>query len=237
MLEKPITIKKSRKPLYISIAIIAAIVISYFLLPGVQMWFDEAWQVLTSDDELRIQNWVADFGWFGPILIVIAMVVQMFLIVIPSWLLMLVSILAYGPVWGSLIALTGIFVASTVGYLIGRYFGPAVVSKLLGKKAKAKVSDFLEHYGIWAIIITRLNPLLSNDAISFMAGLLKMNYWKFISATMIGITPLVLYLAILGELTSGFKTGLIWGSVVSLILFIVYVWWDRNSRKRRKHKR
>src|SRR5690606_36295353 len=116
-------------------------------------------------------------------------------------------------------------------YFIGRYFGPALVDKLLGKKTEDKIADFLDQYGIWTIIITRLNPLLSNDAISLMAGILRMGYWKFIGATMVGITPLIIYIAVLGQLTSGFKTGLLWGSVVSLVLFVGYVWWDKKRRK------
>lgn len=229
-----VTIHKSRKPLYISIFIISALVLGYFFIPGVRSWLDEAWSVLTSGDEALIHDWVDGFGWFGPILIIIAMVAQMFLIVIPSWLLMLVSILAYGSVWGSVIVFIAIFTASSVGYFIGRYFGPALVGRLLGPKTEDKIADFLEQYGIWAIVITRLNPLLSNDAISFMAGILRMGYWKFIAATLAGIAPLVLYIAILGQLSGGFKTGLIWGSVVSLVLFIGYVWWDKNRRKSQK---
>ncbi|MBF6608937.1 MAG: TVP38/TMEM64 family protein [Flavobacterium sp.] len=226
-----VSVKKSRKPLYISLTILIGLVLGYFLIPDMRNWLDEAWSVLTSGNEQRIQDWVANFGWFGPVLIVIAMVAQMFLVVIPSWLLMLVSVLAYGPYWGSLIVLIAIFTASSVGYFIGRYFGPAIVDKLLGKKTEDKIADFLDQYGIWAIIITRLNPLLSNDAISLMAGILRMGYWKFIGATMAGITPLIIYIAVLGQLTSGFKTGLLWGSVVSLVLFVGYVWWDKKRRK------
>lgn len=58
-----------------------------------------------------------------------------------------------------------------------------------------------------------------------------MNYWRFISATLTGIAPLTIFIAFLGRTTDGLKTGLIWGSTVSLILFIAYVYWDKKSRK------
>ncbi len=229
MSDQEISIKKSKKPLFISILILASLVGGYFLFPGMRSWINEAWTVLTSGDENRVESWVSDFGWFGPILLVIAMVVQMFLIIIPSWLLIVVSILAYGPIWGSTIVFIAVFAASSVGYYIGRYLGSSTVTRLLGAKTEQKISYFLKRYGIWAIIITRINPMLSNDAVSFIAGMLEMRYLRFIASTMVGIAPLVIYIAILGELTSGLETGLIWGSIVSLLLFVGYIYVDRKS--------
>lgn len=226
------SVRKSKKPLIISIALLVALLAAYFLIPAVKFELDLAWDVLTSGDEPRTHDWVARFGWFGPVLIVLVMVVQMFLIIIPSWLLMIVAIVAYGPVWGSVIILIAIFAASSVGYFIGRYFGPVIAQRLIGYKAEQKVSDFIERYGVWAIVITRLNPMLSNDAISFMAGILRMGYWKFIGATMLGIAPLVVLIAVLGQVTRGLKTGLLWVSIVSLVLFIGYIWWDKKRRSK-----
>ncbi len=224
------SVKKSKAPLYISIAIIVSIFLAYFLIPGVQDFFQTAWEVLTSNDEEKIKSWVSQFGWIGPLVLILTMVLQMFLLVIPSLVLMVVSILAYGPIWGSLIVFASVISASTVGYIIGRYLGPVIVEKLIGQKTEKKISGFLEDYGFWAVIVTRINPLLSNDAISFVAGILKMGYWKFIAATLVGIAPLIIFIAVLGETTEGLKTGLLWGSIVSLILFIGYVWYDKKKR-------
>ncbi|TVZ16084.1 TVP38/TMEM64 family protein [Maribacter sp. MAR_2009_72] len=224
--------KKSRLPLYSSIALLVAIIAAYFLVPSVQEFLDEAWRVLTSDDEEQIKNWVAGFGWFGPIVLVLAMIVQMFLLVIPSILLMVVSILAYGPIWGSVIIFASVFAASSVGYFIGNYFGDSIVTKIIGKKSEDKVESFLEDYGFWAVIITRFNPFLSNDAISFVGGLLHMGYWKFIGATMVGIAPLTLFIAIFGKSTDDLKMGLLWGSLISLLAFGGYVWYDKRHKNK-----
>lgn len=149
------SVEKSKVPLYISISIVVILVRSYFLIPGVQDFLNESWDVLTSNDNQRIRNWADCFGWFGPLLLVLCMVAQMFLLVIPSIALMVVSILAYGPVWGSLIVLASIFTASSIGYWIGHYFGPVIVEKLIGHKSEKKIANFLEDYGFWAVIVTR----------------------------------------------------------------------------------
>ena len=226
------SVRKSKAPLIVSGIIIAALIAAYFFIPGVREFFSNAWEVLTSNNEERITEWVSQFGWLGPTILILAMVAQMFLIVIPSVALMVVSILAYGPFFGSLIIFAAIFTASSVGYFIGRYFGPVIVQKLIGPKNENKIEDFIEDYGFWAVIVTRINPFLSNDAISFVGGILKMGYWRFIGATLVGIAPLTIFIAIIGKSTDGLKTGLLWGSIVSLVIFILYVWWDKKKRKK-----
>jgi len=224
--------KKSRLPLYLSLLLIGILVICYFTVPPINQFFQEAWNVLTSDDEARIKSWVEGFGWFGPALIVLSMVVQMFLLIIPTIVLMVVAVLAYGPIWGSLLSFLSIVIASTIGYSIGRLLGTAFVARLLGEKTFNKVGSFLKKYGFWAVAITRVNPFLSNDAISFAAGILKMNYLKFISATILGILPLIFLIAFAGKNTNSLQNGLLWGSIGCFLLFLGYILWDKKSKKR-----
>lgn len=226
--------KKSKLPLYLSLLFVAILVVCYFIIPSVNDFFNEAWNVLTSDDEARIKKWVEGFGWLGPIVIILAMILQMFLLVIPTILLMIVAILAYGTIWGSILIFVAVLIASSVGYMIGRYMGSSLIERLLGEKTTKKVISFIENYGFWAVVISRINPFLSNDAISFVAGILKMNFLKFISATAVGITPLILLIAITGHNTDSLKNGLLWGSIGSLIIFGGYIWWDKKRRPNKK---
>jgi uncharacterized membrane protein YdjX (TVP38/TMEM64 family) len=224
--------KKSKIPLYLSLLFIVILVICYFTVPTVSQFFSEVWNVLTSDEEARIKTWVEGFGWFGPMIIILAMVFQMFMLVIPTILLTIVAILAYGPIWGTIISFIAIITASTVGYSIGRYIGEGLILSLMGEKALKKVSLFLENYGFWAVAITRVNPFLSNDAISFVAGILKIKFWNFISATLLGISPLLILIAFMGTNVDSLKSGLLWGSIASIIIFLIYVWWDRSTKRR-----
>jgi uncharacterized membrane protein YdjX (TVP38/TMEM64 family) len=224
--------KQSKLPLLITGAILAALVAAYFISSGFQANVNEGWDVLTSNDEKKISNWVDQFGFWGPFFIILAMVAQMFLLVINVVALMLVAIIAYGPVWGSLIAIAAVLTASTIGYLIGRALGEAGVRRIIGPKAEEKVCGFVSDYGIWAVIIARISPFLSNDAVSFVAGLTKMGYWRFIGATLAGITPLTILLAWLGEEDDRLINGLVWVGGVSLALFIGYVVYDKYFRKK-----
>lgn len=222
---------KSKWPLYISIGIIASILGCYFLWPSFKDFVNEAYQILTSDNKAKISGWVSQFGFWGPLLIFAIMIVQMFLFVIPSTLIMIISILAYGPIWGSLLALIGLLVSSSVAYAIGAYLGPVTVDRLIGQNIKNKVEENVEKYGVWTVIIVRIAPLLSDDATSFIAGLVRMGYWRFIWSSIVGIVPLLIALAYLGGDFERLKSGLLWITIASLVALAGYIVYDKMKKK------
>lgn len=214
--------RQSRLVFIVSSVLLAGLLLSYFLVPSFQQFVDTATEVLTSDDQDRITRWVSDFGVWGPVFIVVAMVAQMFLIVIPTVVLMVVSTLAYGPLWGSLISLVAVLVASSIAYYIGWHAGHAVVDKLIGEKAEKKVNHYIQTYGTWAIVLFRVSPFLSNDAISFVAGIGEMRYIKFLGATTVGIVPLIVVIAYLGQDMQTLETGMLWLSAITAVGMVGY---------------
>lgn len=215
----------------ISGVMLAGAVLSYFLITPVEDFINEAYHILMSEEERKISQWVGQMGIWGPVIFIIAMVLQLFLLIIPSPLLMVVAVLAYGPLWGAILSIVAIFVSATVGYVLGRGLGPAIIRKFIGKKKELKIKDYAERYGLWAVIVTRLAPFLSNDAISLVAGAVTMIYWKFILATLAGITPLAVLIAWFGENNDRLKSGLIWTSAISLVFLAMYIYYDQKRNK------
>lgn len=222
--------KKSGKMLMFgAMGVLAVLVGCYFIFPGFQAGINEAFDVITSKDDVRIQNWINQFGALGPVALIVAMMLQMFMFVVPNILLFMIAIICYGPVWGGLICLTGVFASSSLGYFIGRRLGPRAIDRFVSQQAQDKICIFIERYGVKAIAITRLSSF-SNDALSFAAGILEMSYRKYILATLIGITPLITLLAIYGN-NNKIETALIWVAAISLILLGVYIHLDRHKRR------
>jgi len=157
----------------------------------------------------------------------------MFLFVVPNLLLLIISSVSYGPLWGSVISIVAVFVSSTVAYLIGYWIGPAILKRILKDNTRVKLTELVKEYGVGAIILFRLSPILSNEAISFIPAFLRINYKKFILATLVGSIPVIAILAFTaGE--GNFKTVLIWLSIVSLIVYIIYLIFDIRRKKKRK---
>lgn len=212
--------------------LLLALVGSYFLIPAFHHFVNKTYQVLTSNDHQRISNYMKGFGFWGPAVVIFAMVVQMFLIVVPSWLLMIIAVLAYGQVWGVVLSVASVFIASTVGYFIGKLFSEATLYKLLGKKTEQKMKHYIDQYGFGAVLVFRLAPFLSNDAISFVGGMLRMSYWKFIGATLAGIIPLSILIAFFSENTKRLESGMLWIGGASLLLYAGYVFYEQKHKNK-----
>jgi len=214
--------------IYLSVAII--LVVSYFAIPAFKDGVNRAFDVLTGEDEERIHRWVTTFGVMGPVMIIFGMMVQMFLFVIPNILLMMIAIVSYGSVWGSVISFVGVFAASSLGYYIGTKLSKVTVSKFVSVPMQEKIGSFVKDYGVGAIVITRLSSF-SNDGLSIVAGLLKMNYRRYILATLTGITPLIVLLAIFGK-NEKIEWALLWIAIASLVMLTIYIILDRRKKRR-----
>lgn len=221
--------KGEKSVLLISVAIVVLLVGCYFLIPAFHEGINNAFIVLTSDDQDRIRDWVKQFKAWGPVIIILSMVAQMFALLIPNLLLFIIAIVCYGPVWGPVICLTGVFLSSTIGYFIGRNLGPRAIDRFISENAKKKIKVFVERYGVKAIFIARFSSF-SSDGISFVAGILEMSYRNYILSTLAGITPLLIILALYG-LNGNIERALIWIAAISLIGLGLYIFLDRKKRR------
>ena len=96
------------------------------------------------------------------------------------------------------------------------------MDRLIGQKAEKKVNGYVEQYGAWAVVLFRVSPFLSNDAISFVAGIGEMRYVTFITATAGGIIPLIAVIAYVGKDTETLETSMIWIFAATALAFAGY---------------
>jgi membrane-associated protein len=90
------------------------------------------------------------------------------------------------------ILVTAIFLAAffgdQVGFVIGRVVGRPYLEKKESPRMKrmiAKSEVFYEKYGWWAVVIARYFPWI-RTFVPPIAGAAKMNYYKFLSANVLG---------------------------------------------------
>ena len=212
-----------------SATFLLAVVACYFIFPGFQQGVNEAFEVITSEDKDRIRDWVQNFGILGPLVLILAMAAQMFMLIIPNILLFAIAIICYGPVWGGLISLVGVFLSSSLGYVIGKKLGPRAIDRFVSQKTQEKIQTYIDRYGMKAVMIFRLSSI-STDSLGFVAGILEMNYRKYILATLAGVTPVIILIAIYGS-NGKLETALIWLASISLVIFIAYIILDRKKRQ------
>jgi membrane-associated protein len=75
-----------------------------------------------------------------------------------------------------------------VGYTLGRHFGRPYLDKRKGswlKKAIVRSEQFYQSYGWWSVVVARFIPW-ARVIIPAVAGIGKMNYYKFFTANFVG---------------------------------------------------
>ena len=96
------------------------------------------------------------------------------------------------------------FIGDQVGYVIGRKVGRPYFDRAkspIMKKMLVRSEIFYEKYGCWSVVIARYIPWV-RTFVPPIAGTVKMNYYKFLSANVLGA-----FLWGVGITLAGFYSG------------------------------
>jgi uncharacterized membrane protein YdjX (TVP38/TMEM64 family) len=206
---------------------------AWFAWPACREFVQQAYGVVASGEEERIQAWVRGHGAWGVLVLLGLMFLQAVVAILPSIATMLAAVLAYGPLWGGALAWGGMMLTGSFMYGVGHLLGRPAVERFLGEKSSQRVEAFVDRFGSWAVVIARLTPFSSSDAISFIAGALCMGYWRFLLAMAAGTLPLTALIAWLGQDMGRLKLGLGIAAAAAVAAFAVHFAWQRWSARAR----
>ncbi|MFC4637164.1 TVP38/TMEM64 family protein [Deinococcus hohokamensis] len=204
------TLAPAAPPRYLRWLILAGVLAALggiALIPEVRAFLGKGYAALTSTDPQVTRAFVDELGWAGPLALIAGFVLQAVLPVLPALVMTAVTARAYGPVEGFFIVYVGTLLGAVAGYALGRSVGNTLVRLLVGETARRKAYDFAQRHGVQGVLMVRLMPVLSADAMNLVAGAARMPFRPFMLATAAGalpVTALVVWLSGSGE-------RLLWG--------------------------
>lgn len=80
------------------------------------------------------------------------------------------------------------FMGDQVGFVLGRYYGRPYLDRRKGERIKTaivKSEKFYADLGWWAVVVARFMPW-ARVLVPAIAGIARMNYYKFLSANFVG---------------------------------------------------
>lgn len=165
-------------------------------------------------------------SWFGPLIYAGVFLIRP-LILFPSTLITVLGGYIFGFWFGMLYVLLAGTASSIIPYSLGRWFSSSQNHDI---EAESKIQQFiqkLQNNPFQAVLTMRL-LFLPYDAVSFVAGSLKIPFWKFLLATALGnVAGIVSFVgigaSIEGDLASGdlsLNPKILVFSLVTLILSI-----------------
>lgn len=195
-------------------AIVAGIVATLILI---SFFVVEALGVPLLTDPTEQMN---EGGWIAALIGGGLLLADVF-IPIPSSVIMI----AHGAIFGILGGFLLSFFASVGGAMIGWWIGnrgSGFMDRIVTAKEKAQANSFIERYGLLAIIISRLIPIVA-ETVAIMSGTTNLGWKKVLIATSIGSAPPALIYAIAGEISDDFASGFLVAIAVVLLAGISWV--------------
>lgn len=201
------------------------------------------WRFTPLADLFTAQNmiaWTDSFSryWWAP-LVVVAAYTPASVVMFPRPLITLAAVVAFGPWEGFLYAMTGVLIASTAGFYVGRAVGRQTVRRLAGQRLN-RLSQALRRRGVIAMTAVRLVPIAPFIVESMVAGAIRIKLWQLNVGTFLGMLPGTLTATIIGDTAQAAlrdPSKINWwfaGSAVGLLLLgsvLVTRWLNRVSEE------
>jgi uncharacterized membrane protein YdjX (TVP38/TMEM64 family) len=133
-----------------------------------------------------VRGFVLSFGIWAPAIYLL--VYGQPLVPLPASVMTITGGLAFGPLWGTLAAVTGATTRACGQFLVARLLGREAVAALL-KGRVASLDARLGRNSFLAVLVIRFVPNLPFDVQNYGLGFSRVRFAPFALATLLGILP------------------------------------------------
>ena len=227
----------NNKKRLVVLSLLILLCVIYFVVPSVNSYVNQVAAVLGSADVNAVIEFIRSYDTFAMVISFLLMVFSSVIAPLPAFLITFSNAAIFGWWQGAILSWSSAMVGAGLCFFIARALGRDVVEKYAGKGALASVEGYFTKYGSKTILICRLLPFVSFDAVSYFAGLTPIKFWPFMLATGIGQLPAtVIYSYVGGMLTGGVKyfvTALLCIFSLSILIAIIKrVYTERQQKKK-----
>ncbi|MFB9869122.1 TVP38/TMEM64 family protein [Vreelandella sulfidaeris] len=163
------------------------------------------WQVLQHYDLLTqarlselidyIRQWRTAPWMFAAVMVTYA---STLLVMFPLSLLVVVTGLLFGPVWGLMYATLGTLTSSVVSYWVGHWLGRDALMRYGGRHLRG-LSGYLSQRGIRTMTVINLLPLAPFTLTNMLAGAFHLTFRDYMIGSTLGIVPGLAAVILLGS--------------------------------------
>lgn len=232
--------KKHNYGRWTTLALILVAVLMYACVPAVKNTVNTVTSILGSANVDAVIEYIRSFGGYAVAVSFCLMVFSSLLAPLPAFLITVSNAAIFGWWQGAILSWSSAMVGAGLCFLIARALGRDVVEKFAGKGALAGVEGYFEKYGSKTILVCRLLPFVSFDAVSYFAGLTPIKFWPFFLATGLGQLPATIVYSYVGGMLSGgarwLVTGLLCLFGLAIFSTILKQMYDNYQEKKKAAK-
>lgn len=169
-------------------------------------------------DQQKLQQWIAGYGAWGPLMYISLYLVAPSLF-FPGLPLTIVGGVLFGPLWGVVYAITGATGGACIAFLVARYLGREWVASKVRGTSLGKLDEEVERQGWKIVAFTRFIPLFPFNLLNYAFGLTRIKFSHYAITTFIGMLPAcIAYIVFSSSLLDLFKGKVSLQLVVGVIL-------------------
>ena len=194
--------KKTNLIRLILLLVIALVLVIYLAVPAVNSSVNQAMAVLGSANLDAVAAYIRSFGAYAMVFSFVLMVFSSLIAPLPAFMITLSNAAIFGWWQGAVLSWSSAMVGSALCFFLARGLGRDVVEKFAGKGALAGVEEYFQKYGTKTILVCRLLPFVSFDAVSYFAGLTQLRLREWLTIVAVARIP-----SVIGSTCSGGAAG------------------------------
>ena len=167
----------------------AVLLIIYLAVPGVNGFVNEAVSVLGSANLDAVAEYIRSFGGYAFGFSFLLMVFSSVIAPLPAFMITLSNAAIFGWWQGAILSWSSAMVGAALCFFLARGLGRDVVEKIAGRGALASVEGYFKKHGTKTILVCRLLPFVSFDAVSYFAGLTQLTVKQWLLIVAVGRLP------------------------------------------------
>ncbi|MEQ8824708.1 MAG: VTT domain-containing protein [Filomicrobium sp.] len=124
----------------------------------------------------------------------------------PQFLLIAITVAAFGPLYGFVFSILATLTSASVNFLVARYLGADWLRRR-GWHGIGGLTEMVGRNGFMAALLVRIVPSAPFIVVNMGLGLTRCSYPAFLAGTGIGIIPKTALIALLGKVVERAQTG------------------------------
>jgi len=194
------------------------LVIFAMLSLAIWYWWDDVRSFISFvTDQEAFSAYIRSFGIWGPFILFLAEMLQVFFAFIPGHVVLITTAYIYGFWLGLLMNISFTVFASQMAFLLARWLGRPLVYRFVDTDTVEYWEKVSREKGLVFFTIAFLLPIFPSDAMNFVAGLSGLDGRRFLVANFIGRLPSAIMLSAIGAFGLEFS-NLMWAGIVVLYL-------------------
>jgi uncharacterized membrane protein YdjX (TVP38/TMEM64 family) len=148
-------------------------------------------------NQKAVSEYLQSFGAWGPAVLFVLMVAQVFVAIIPGHALMVTAGYAYGTT-GLLVIILSTILGSEIAFFIARRYGRKLIYRLASAKIIERWDNMARNQGILFYFFAFVLPIFPSDLMCYVAGLGTIPARRFLVSNICGRSVVAVSITLIG---------------------------------------